>query len=547
MKQLTLLLLTLIGISATAQTKTGNETKFDYGILNKSSQTVTAPTFLVTQGTDGTYGKTTEGVLTTGTQTITGAKTFSTPVFAPTATVGTNTTQVATTAFVLANGTAPDATTAVKGIVKLAGDLTGTALLPTIKPSVDLTGVPTAPTATVGTNTTQVATTAFVNTGLALKATDANVLHTTGNEVFNGIKTGINTSSISTAVVLNQTSTSNSAQGILTINKNNSNSTGLYISGSGGGNGGMLVTNAVETTSVLMSGTYNNSSGSTLDVYTAGSEINGAGIRSQTSGAMPALRLHSSLTGNLIVGNNNTVDVFTLSRSGTTTATSFIKSGATTTDALLAGGGTLANPVGGTGTSGYLSKWSGAGTQNNSGVFQSAVGNIGIGTINPLNRLDVKVTSSDGGGAIDGFSINDGQALRMGLTIGVNTDNLYSWLASTLGGVGSKPIVVNPFGGNVLIGTTVNSGDRLNVNGSIFSTKYNVTTGANASANVVTLVGGTATINTTAATPNSLIFLTRKTSGGTIGFESYSTTTGSFTITSVSALDTSTFSYLIIN
>jgi hypothetical protein len=58
---------------------------------------------------------------------------------APTATAGTNTTQLATTAFV---------TTADNLKANLA--------------SPALTGVPTAPTATTGTNTTQLATTAFV-------------------------------------------------------------------------------------------------------------------------------------------------------------------------------------------------------------------------------------------------------------------------------------------------------------------------------------------------------------------------------------------------
>jgi len=63
---------------------------------------------------------------------------------APTAGVGTNTTQLATTAFALANAGAPLA-------------------------SPTFTGVPAAPTAAVGTNTTQLATTAFVlaNAGAA--------------------------------------------------------------------------------------------------------------------------------------------------------------------------------------------------------------------------------------------------------------------------------------------------------------------------------------------------------------------------------------------
>lgn len=67
---------------------------------------------------------------------------------APTATAGTNTTQLATTAFVLANS-APLASPA-------------------------LTGTPTAPTASAQTNTTQVATTAFVNAEISADVGVAN-------------------------------------------------------------------------------------------------------------------------------------------------------------------------------------------------------------------------------------------------------------------------------------------------------------------------------------------------------------------------------------
>ena len=65
---------------------------------------------------------------------------------APTAAPGTNTTQLATTAFVAAANTLQDTATALKA--------------PLASPA--LTGVPTAPTAAVDTNTTQLATTAFV-------------------------------------------------------------------------------------------------------------------------------------------------------------------------------------------------------------------------------------------------------------------------------------------------------------------------------------------------------------------------------------------------
>ena len=67
---------------------------------------------------------------------------------ATTAAVGTNTTQLATTAFVNA---------------EIANDITGKADLA----SPALTGTPTAPTAAVGTNTTQIATTAYVNAEIA--------------------------------------------------------------------------------------------------------------------------------------------------------------------------------------------------------------------------------------------------------------------------------------------------------------------------------------------------------------------------------------------
>lgn len=95
-------------------------------------------------------------VTTTGTQTLTN-KSLTSPTItgtptAPTAAVDTNTTQVATTAFVVGQGYA-----------KLA--------------SPALTGVPTAPTAAVQTSTTQIATTAYVNAEIANDAV-ANSLFT---------------------------------------------------------------------------------------------------------------------------------------------------------------------------------------------------------------------------------------------------------------------------------------------------------------------------------------------------------------------------------
>jgi hypothetical protein len=76
---------------------------------------------------------------------------------APTAATATNTTQIATTAFVRANRTELEAVDALKA--------------PIASPT--FTGTPAAPTASVATNTTQIATTAFVRTNRAeLEAVD---------------------------------------------------------------------------------------------------------------------------------------------------------------------------------------------------------------------------------------------------------------------------------------------------------------------------------------------------------------------------------------
>ena len=122
---------------------------------------------------------------------ITGAAALASPSFtgvptAPTATFGTNTTQLATTAFVagaVAAGTG--AITSVFGrvgvVIAASGDyavaqVTGAASLA----SPTFTGAPSAPTATAGTNSTQLATTAFVATAVAAGGAVASVFGRTG-------------------------------------------------------------------------------------------------------------------------------------------------------------------------------------------------------------------------------------------------------------------------------------------------------------------------------------------------------------------------------
>jgi len=120
----------------------------------------TAPTAAVSTNT--TQLATTAFVLANAVSTV--SPTFTGVPLAPTATVGTNTTQIATTAFVLANAVS------------------------TTSPA--FTGIPTAPTATVGTNTTQLATTAFVISSIAPYLTTA-IAATTYAPLASPVLTGI--------------------------------------------------------------------------------------------------------------------------------------------------------------------------------------------------------------------------------------------------------------------------------------------------------------------------------------------------------------------
>lgn len=75
-----------------------------------------------------------------------------------------------------------------------------------------------------------------------------------------------------------------------------------------------------------------------------------------------------------------------------------------------------------------------------------------------------------------------------------------------------------------------------------------ITTGTNQRAGNATLVGGTVTVSNTTVTANTIVMLTRKTSGGTIGTAITYTVSAatSFTISSDNILDTSVFSYFLI-
>lgn len=97
---------------------------------------------------------------------------------------------------------------------------------------------------------------------------------------------------------------------------------------------------------------------------------------------------------------------------------------------------------------------------------------------------------------------------------------------------------------------TVGLADGTAGGGINFSTAsvISIASGTNQRAGNLTLVGGTSTVSNTTVTANSIVILTRKTSGGTIGTAiTYTLSAGtSFTVNSDNILDTSVFSYVLI-
>jgi hypothetical protein len=90
-------------------------------------------------------------------------------------------------------------------------------------------------------------------------------------------------------------------------------------------------------------------------------------------------------------------------------------------------------------------------------------GNVGIGTNNPSSLLTVNGTSTSSETAQ--IRIIKSGANEQTLHIGYNTTSDYAYLNAYKAGIGYKPISLNPDGGNTLIGTTTDSGQKLQVDG----------------------------------------------------------------------------------
>ena len=191
------------------------------------------------------------------------------------------------------------------------------------------------------------------------------------------------------------------------------------------------------------------------------------GVAIRTAASTPFTIAIGSATPNLTIASTGAATF-----SSSVTASSLIKSGGTSAQYLMADGSvsTLTNPVTGTGTTNYVPKFTSASAIGNSQIFDNGT-NVGIGTAGPSYRLDVVATSNStypfivrnaGNAEIGGIYSTSGGA-----------GQIYLFNASSVATAKISTIDASYFnGGNLLIGTTTDSGYKLAVNGTITSANY---------------------------------------------------------------------------
>ena len=347
------------------------------------------------------------------------------------------------------------------------------------------TGVPLVPTATAGTNTLQAASTAFV-----LANTNANGViefNTTDRTVWNNGKGNISTNtSFGDSSLRNNTSGDfNTAYGVGAMLNNTAGFNNSAIGeGSLGGN-----TTGLQNSAIGRSALRNNTTGSnnvgfgleagsfiadnvTQNIITNNSIFIGVGTKSLANNQTNQIVIGDGTTGagsnSVTLGNTSITN--TILRGAVTTNGSFVNSSAPATNALLANGTTLANPISGTGTTGYLPKFTSAGIIGNSQVFDNGT-NIGIGTNNPVSaKLQLASVSTTIPTAYI-YNSNSGAGESRGLYVEGGTNSTdYSFVAAKSNG--AKILEASGNGVVLINNATNNSVDSLIISGSVLATQY---------------------------------------------------------------------------
>jgi hypothetical protein len=180
----------------------------------------------------------------------------------------------------------------------------------------------------------------------------------------------------------------------------------------------------------------------------------------------------AAATFNSLSGSGNRI---VIANSGNTLISAVIGSGLAFDGTTLTATGGSSGSITGSGNSGIIALFTGATSIGNSVITQSS-GNVGIGTETPTDFGStykvLSINGSSGGGVLD-LMVNNTRFLTLAVdgsepSISGRVSGLPIVFRTNNGGtVGERMRITS--GGNVLIGTTSDNGNRLRVNGTIFS------------------------------------------------------------------------------
>jgi hypothetical protein len=288
-----------------------------------------------------------------------------------------------------------------------------------------------------------------------------------------------------------------------------------------------------------------------------------------TSGTFVGINAASGYAGNFIdLRLNGGASLFAIASTGAITGLSITESAnaATGTGGLVrATSPTLVTPALGTPSSGVVTNLTGTASININGtVGATTPASVAATTV---TATSISLSGADASAnliatsASGGITISRAGAPGMWLFPGdgryVMVSTGYTgWTSGSTPTSGQDSRISRSSAGVLQIGTTANNAlgslllTNLTASGTLsFTTVGNSITyksGTGQRAGNATLVSGTVTVTNTSITANSVIILTRKTAGGTIGDLTYTLSAGaSFTINSANILDTSVVSYLI--
>ena len=210
--------------------------------------------------------------------------------------------------------TVPDATTTIKGILKLANDLGGTADLPTTPTALHKTTNENFTGIKSSTNSTSSITNGFVLTGTATSAAGSPL-------ILNSTGVGFGMLSTNTGTGVGITST-NSSTGYGIVVENQVGGIGEYINNHLGGTGFKVLNQSYGV-------------GVQIDNMLSG---RGIAVTNATTGVAILANASIAGTGLNYVGQNNGVDTYTVDKLGNIIANKYTKTGGTAQQILIANG-----------------------------------------------------------------------------------------------------------------------------------------------------------------------------------------------------------------